>query len=90
MVTSLYLSDETIKEIDSICKLTGVNRSQLIRIFVDYIYQAQIEKKEWPLEGFMEKYHITAEALGIICDKSYEEINYIKMYDFFRALERSE
>ena len=70
---------------EEVCEHLKISKTDLVRILVDYLYQKEIKKKEFPLLGFTSKYHITSEALGIITNTCYKDIDYAVMDEFYKG-----
>ena len=71
--------------LEEVCKLLKISRGDLLRIVSEFIYKKAIKKEDWPLRGFPDKYHITSEALGIITNTCYKDIDYAVMDEFYKG-----
>lgn len=71
--------------LDEVCDLLKVSRTDLLRIVSEFIYKKAIKKEDWPLLGFTDKYHVTSEALGIITNTCYKDIDYAVMDNFYKG-----
>ena len=82
---SIRLLPRERERLESICDYLKISKTDLLRIVSDYLYQKEIKKKDFPLLGFTEKYHITSEALGIITNTCYKDIDYAVMDEFYKG-----
>ena len=71
--------------LEEVCDFLKVSKTDLLRIISDFIYQKEIAKKDWPLLGFTDKYHITSDALGKITNTCYKDIDYAVMEEFYKG-----
>lgn len=71
--------------LEEVCDFLKISKTDLIRIVSEFLYKKAIKKEDWPLRGFTDKYHITAEALGIITNTCYKDIDYAVMDEFYKG-----
>lgn len=81
-IKMLPQEEQRLKEV---CDYLKISRTDLLLIVSEFIYKKAIKKEDWPLRGFTEKYHITSEALGIITNTCYKDIDYAVMDEFYKG-----
>ena len=76
---TITLSPVEALHFEEVCEYYGMSKSQFVKICFDYQYRKEVQKKKFPLEGLMEKYHITADVLGRITNTRYRDIDHAAM-----------
>lgn len=83
--TAISLTPIEMMHLEELCEHFKISKSTFFKICADFVYKKEIAKKDWPLRGFTEKYHITAENLGKITNTCYKDIDYAVMDEFYKG-----